>query len=259
MPITPKLLLNVRFAITLIVGVLLLCLIFAWRADRRDRAQLAADLASSRQALAQATTRQHDRDAQLQQALAAIANQQRKTAAPAQILRDLPKQIPLPAPITLQSPNSSTHDRRVDCGGLASPKARRAAGFTVAQPARNAPSGSDLLTDAGPGCGAEGLHTTRASQTGHAQASSSPDAVVPAADLKPLYDFALDCKACQAKLAAIQADLTDEKAKTAVLTRQRDEAVRLTKGGTVLRRIERATKWFVIGAAAGAIAAQAHH
>ncbi|MGC1418037.1 MAG: hypothetical protein WA817_22305 [Candidatus Acidiferrum sp.] len=75
--------------------------------------------------------------------------------------------------------------------------------------------------------------------------------------MKPLYDFALDCRACQAKLAAAQSDLTDEKTKTAALTKERDAAVTAAKGGTVLHRILRAAKWFAIGAAAGAVAAKA--
>ncbi len=76
--------------------------------------------------------------------------------------------------------------------------------------------------------------------------------------MKPLYNFTLDCKACQAKLATAQADLTDERAKTTVLTRERNEAVRAAKGGSLLRRIARNAKWLAIGAAAGAIAAKAH-
>ncbi|MGC2887992.1 MAG: hypothetical protein WB627_02925, partial [Candidatus Acidiferrum sp.] len=83
------------------------------------------------------------------------------------------------------------------------------------------------------------------------------DAVLPAADLKPLYDFAMDCKACQAKLAASQSDLSDEKTKTAVLTKELDAAIRAAKGGSALRRIASAAKWLVLGAAAGAIAAKA--
>jgi hypothetical protein len=88
---------------------------------------------------------------------------------------------------------------------------------------------------------------------------SQADIILPAADLKPLYDFALDCKACQAKLAVSQSDLTDEKTKTAALTKERDEAVRAAKGGSVLRRIARTAKWFAIGAVAGAVAAKAAH
>jgi hypothetical protein len=46
-------------------------------------------------------------------------------------------------------------------------------------------------------------------------------AIIPADDLKPLYDFGIDCKACQAKLATVQSDLADERQKSAALTRER--------------------------------------
>jgi hypothetical protein len=88
--------------------------------------------------------------------------------------------------------------------------------------------------------------------------AAATQAVLPTQDLKPLYDFALDCKACQAKLAATQADLTDERAKTVILTHERNEAVRVAKGGSLLQRITRNAKWLAIGAVAGAIAAKAH-
>jgi len=84
-----------------------------------------------------------------------------------------------------------------------------------------------------------------------------PQVIIPAEDLKPLYDFTIDCKACQAKLATAQNDLTDERKKTAALTHERDDAVRIAKGGSAWRRIGRAAKWFLIGAAAGAVAAKA--
>ncbi len=94
--------------------------------------------------------------------------------------------------------------------------------------------------------------------------SSVPDGIqprvnFPAADLKPLYDFAVDCKACQAKLGEAQADLADEKVKSQALGRERDDALRAAKGGSILRRIARAAKRFAIGAAAGTIAAKAAH
>ena len=93
------------------------------------------------------------------------------------------------------------------------------------------------------------------------QNSPSPqtNAVIPPEDLKPLYDFTIDCKACQAKLAAAQDDLTDERKKTTSLTHERDDALRIARGGNAWRRIGRAAKWFLIGAAAGAVAAKAAH
>lgn len=98
--------------------------------------------------------------------------------------------------------------------------------------------------------------TTPATDKGKAAAALPPKVELPAEDLKPLYDYALGCKACQAELAAEQADLKDEQAKTQALGRERDAALRAARGGSVLRRVARAAKWFVIGAAAGAVAAK---
>jgi hypothetical protein len=180
--------------------LLALVVYFSWRADRRDRDQLAAELAATKQLLSAADARQHDRDAQLAQTLASLAAEKRTIVTPAQIVRELPSQISLPSPIVLQSPPASP----------------------------NSPS-------------------------------PQTNAVIPAEDLKPLYDFTIDCKACQSKLAAAQGDLTDERKKTAALTHERDDALRIARGGSAWRRIGRAAKWFLIGAAAGAVAAKTAH
>ncbi len=108
----------------------------------------------------------------------------------------------------------------------------------------------------GAGTGNSAKETAPASESGRYNGKSVVTADFPAADLKPLYDFALDCKACQAQLAAAQGDLKDEQDKEKALGRERDDALRAAKGGSVLRRVARAAKWFAIGAAAGAIAAK---
>ena len=86
-----------------------------------------------------------------------------------------------------------------------------------------------------------------------------PKVQLPAEDLKPLYDFAVGCRECQAQLAAAQENLKDEQTKTQALSRERDTALKAARGGSVLRRVVRAGKWFVIGAAAGAVAAKLAH
>jgi hypothetical protein len=93
-----------RLAELLIILVLSAVVFDAWRADRRDRAQLAADLAAGRQALAQAGARQHARDAQLLQTLAAVAAGKRAVTTPAQIIHDLPNPNPLARPNNPASP-----------------------------------------------------------------------------------------------------------------------------------------------------------
>lgn len=87
----------------------------------------------------------------------------------------------------------------------------------------------------------------------------APQAKIPASDLKPLYDYAVDCQICRKELAVTQADLEDEKAKTAMLSRERDNALQLARGGSPIQRFGRAAKWFLIGAAAGAAAAKLAH
>jgi hypothetical protein len=239
-----------RLAELLIILTLSAIVFDAWRTDRRDRAQLAADLAAGRQALAQADARQHDRDAQLLQSLATVAAGKRTVTAPAQIVRDLPNQVLLPVPITLQS--------------LPCESALVAGDELARQTSASGTSKRPTPTLPAPPCSSgapfapEGLDSTGSTSSKQREMSAQPSAVIPTADLKPLYDFTLDCKACQAKLDAAQADLTDEQSKTAVLTRERNEAVRAAKGGSLLRRIARNAKWLAIGIAAGAIAAKAH-
>jgi type II secretory pathway pseudopilin PulG len=207
-----------ELAAMLVAVILSVALVEAWRADRRDRDQLSAELAATKQLLAAADTRQHDRDAQLAQTLTGLAAEKRTIVTPAQIVRELPREIPLPAPLILQSsPTTSTAESPTALG-------------------QHPSSGKTSLASSNPS------HTS---------------VIIPAEDLKPLHDFTLDCQACQAKLTAAQADLADEKSKTSALTKERDKALKIARGGNAWRRIARAAKWFAIGAAAGAVAAKA--
>lgn len=82
-------------------------------------------------------------------------------------------------------------------------------------------------------------------------------ATIPAADLKPLYDFAITCKECQARVLTLAQDRADDVVKIGALVKERNEAVNAAKGGSKWQRIKRAAKWFVAGAAAGAVALKA--
>ena len=83
-----------------------------------------------------------------------------------------------------------------------------------------------------------------------------PAALIPAADLKPLYDFVQDCRACQAQLAVAKQNSADDAAKLASLTRERDAAITAAKGGTLWRRLRRNAAWLAAGAALGYAAAK---
>lgn len=219
---------------------LLAAVVEAWRVDRRDRAQLSAELAATKQLLVAADARQRNRDAQLAQTLSALDAQKRAIVTPAQIIRALPKSFPLPAAITLQDGQSSSPESLT--------VSTQQEPTTVRSSAPNPPS-APASEGSRPQHGA--LAPTKN------QEPISDGVVIPRADLKPLYDFTIDCQACQAKLSVAQSDLADEKAKTAALTKERDDAVRVAKGGNAWRRVTRAAKWFLLGAAAGAIVAKA--
>jgi type II secretory pathway pseudopilin PulG len=236
-PMRPRSL--IRLAAIVIAVALLVAAVQAWRADQRDRAQLAAELAATKQLLAAADARQHDRDKQLAQTLSALAAEKRTIVTPAQIVRNLANEIPLPAPISLQADHTSSQDTSVASANATNAPATKIAGASSANDAQASTP----------------VHS--ASQPN--QKAAAGGAIVPAEDLKPLYDFVLDCQACQAKLSAAQGDLNDEKAKTAALTLERDQAVQIARGGSAWRRVGRAAKWFLIGAAAGAVAAKAAH
>jgi septal ring factor EnvC (AmiA/AmiB activator) len=201
-----------ELAAILVAVILCIALVEAWRADRHDRDQLAAELTATKQLVAAADARQHDRDAQLAQTLASLAAEKRTVVTPAQIVHDLPREIPLPAPLVLQtSPTPSSQ------------------------------------------------HLSGAKSSSATTNPSQAQIIIPAEDLKPLHDFTLDCQACQAKLTAAQGDLADEKSKSSALTKERDQTLKIARGGSAWRRIARAAKWFAIGAAAGAVAAKAVH
>jgi septal ring factor EnvC (AmiA/AmiB activator) len=78
-----------------------------------------------------------------------------------------------------------------------------------------------------------------------------PDVRVPAADLKPLFDFVQDCRACQARLDAAHQDVQDEQRKNQALLKERDAAVKAARGGGFWTRAKRAAKWLAVGFAVG--------
>ena len=196
----------------------------AWLAFRDDQLKLRATLAAQKQLLDVADARERNRAATLRDTLAQIDALKRATKTPAQILSDLPKYLSLPQPITLAP---------VGAG--------------------NPPTATGTGTIAQQGTGITGKSDDPASSdTG--DLPDAPAARIPAADLKPLYDFVQDCRACQAQLAAAKLNATDDATKIASLTRERDAAITTAKGGGVWLRLRRSALWFVVGAGAGAAA-----
>jgi type II secretory pathway pseudopilin PulG len=212
-----------------LLAIFAISITVAWRAEQRARVQLQEQLKSAQDQITAATTRQSSRNAALEQQLAQLHKRQSAVKTPNAILQALPSVLPLPKPLTIDPTTSS--------GRLTPPPARTADSPCTA-----------------------GVSAPRA-QPPVAQASAcvptnEPSVILPVEDLKPLYDSAVHCKECQLQLVASRADLKDEQAKSAALSRELTDALHAVNGGSPLRRVARAAKWFIVGAAIGAAAAK---
>jgi len=232
----------------ILLAVLLAAMAFhAWLTEHDDRLRLQATIATQKQALDAADTRERDRVATLKDTLAQIDALKRQTQTPAQVVRDLPKFLALPQPITLDSPQTATPATQK---GTASSKT------TPCVVKKDCPPpASTSAVDASPAGASPGLQAPAlAAPTDHQALPDAPSAQIPAADLKPLFDYVQDCRSCQAQLAAAKQNATDDAAKLTAVTRERDAAVVAAKGGTFWQRLRRNALWFAVGAGAAAAA-----
>jgi hypothetical protein len=186
----------------------------SWLEAREDRVRLSATVASQGSLIAAAEKREQDRAQELADTLKQIAALKASVQTPQQVIREIPQFLP-PLPQPLE---------------------------TV--PAKPAAAGPATINN----------NVAKPGVTDSSALPAAPDARVPSADLKPLFDFVQDCRACQAKLTAAQQDAQDERAKNDALTKERDAAVKAAKGGGVWTRTLRAAKWLAIGIAVGYVA-----
>ncbi len=230
------------------MAVLLAAMAFhAWLTEHDDRLRMQATIATQKQALDAADTRERDRAATLKDTLAQIEALKRQTQTPAQVVRDLPKFLSLPQPITLDSPQNATPATQQ---GTVPSKTTPCLAKKGCPPPPS-PSGADASpAETSPGPESPAL----AAPTNQQDLPDAPSAQIPAADLKPLFDYVQDCRSCQAQLAVAKQNATDNAAKLTALTRERDAAVAAAKGGTFWQRLRRNALWFAVGAGAGAVA-----
>jgi len=194
----------------------------SWLDARDDRTRMAATVSSQQTIIAAAEKREQDREAKLADTLKQIDELKRTVTTPQQVLRTIPQYLPpLPEPLEVLTAKSTPGP---------------------SGPARPSPSAS--------GTSNESAAVGSAAKSSEQQ-STAQDVRVPSADLKPLFDYVQDCRACEAKLTAVQQDLQDERTKSAALTKERDAAVKAAKGGSVWTRTVRAVKWIGVGFVVG--------
>jgi hypothetical protein len=199
-------------------------------------------LATQQQAISAAQEREQTRDRALAATLAQIAALKQKTRTPADVLRQLPTYLPLPEPL-----------RAVPGSGQVLPKPQTSGTGTGGQ--GNSLEGNSGAANASPV--QAGVPNPGPADIGGLLANgtnTTGGVLLPSTDLKPLFDYVQDCRACQAKLGAAQQDLADERSKEKALKGERDAAVTAAKGGGFWKRVKRNVKWFGLGTLAGGTA-----
>jgi hypothetical protein len=277
-----------------LAAILIATLAFhAWLASHDEQQRLQSTLAAQKQLIDAADVRERTRNASLNDTLAQIAKLKRATQTPEQILRTLPNYLPLPQPITLVNTSSDpvreasktsrdpqgveapygsevlSSSRSVSPGSAETPNSNSGQKSSAGRlgssgaPCKNAnecaqqtlTAGATLQVPLKEPRGQNVQRTTLNSQP-PLPCANSADCVgqIPTADLKPLYNYVQDCRACQTELATAKQNAADAAAKLAALTRERDAAITAAKGGSFWRRLRRNALWFAVGAAAAYIA-----
>jgi hypothetical protein len=252
---------TIELAVLAVLLLITALAVHAWLASRDEMQLLQSTMATQKQVIDAADSRERSRDAALNDAIAQIAKRRAADQTPAQILRDLPQYLPLPQPIALAAspaPPLAPLPRQ----GTALPAAPRSAIQTPSaesmppadsNPARSTGDRSSIAASAN----VAPANAAPASTPGRPERPApAPVAEIPAADLKPLYDYAQDCRSCELQIAAAKQDRADANTKIIALTHERDAALTAAKGGSFLRRVRRNSLWFVVGASAGYIASR---
>jgi hypothetical protein len=274
---------QIALAVATVAAIALL--IVSWLESRADRAQLQSVLAAQQQLIAAAESREQSNADALKSALAEIGSLKRQVQTPKQVVASLPQYLPLPQPITLapdshlrapQPPAPRAKSATSEQGtapekGTTPTAASESPSSSAASAASSLPDSptprpntadivaalksviSDMKSRRPPSTSSPNSPAMPGAPSPCPSAPPTGSAVIADADLKPLYDYVQDCRACQAQLAASNANLHDEQARSAALTRERDAAVTAAKGGSFWRRLKRNATWLSIGAAAGLV------
>jgi hypothetical protein len=268
----------------LIVGIT----VHAWLVAQDNQQRLQSTVTAQKQVIDDANSRQRTRDAALNDTLAEIEKLKNTAQSSQQIVDQLQKYLALPQPLLLVNRGLSPSPAPGKRPSPVTPQSGLSIGPAETGPAKGnhaLDSRSQTAVSLGPSNSAHGPQQkpsptqglsqppsntlqaflpTNAPATSPAAPSPLPSvsgkpcsgspactAEIPAADLKPLYNYVQDCRACDAELAVAKQNASDDAAKIAALTRERDAAITASKGGSFLRRLRRDILWLSVGAAMG--------
>lgn len=262
-----------------IVAIIILAVVafaaYTWQEGRSDRAQLQDTIDSQQQIITSAESREQDRDNALKTTLAQIAATKKSIQTPQQIVSALPQYLNLPEPITLSAepsatqsgqgttsngnqPQFSTPSPNVPTNLVSDELVRLFSRSIPSTTPQGAPQTRDPVPTPSTSAAAQPSTEKPAPSPASPQPSTPASAVIPAADLKPLFDYIQDCRSCRAQLTAAKANLSDQTTQIKALTQERDAAIQSTKGGTLWHRIKHNAKWLAAGAALASILPHLH-
>jgi hypothetical protein len=216
----------------------------AWHSATEAQRHLQSALMTQQKLIADTSARESTRNDSLQNTLNQITKLKKSTRTSSQILSELPKYLPLPQPITFGARTipSDSERTRITLRLAAKPE-------TSVNDSENSLSDSSGRATESAKTVAQALTSTAAPTT-----NKTPAIQLPTKDLKPLFDFTQDCRACQAELTVAQQDAADDSAKLTAVMRERDLAVKAARGGSFLRRLRRNLGWLAAGAVGGYVA-----
>jgi hypothetical protein len=216
----------------------------SWRTAQRNSDAMKAVLAARAREIESDREQVEKLNSDIAKANESASRVEAETKKPAQILRKLPTYLPLPKPLepayrctdvasSICLPTYLEPKSPADSPGM--PGLRHAVNDTAF-------SGSTTPDIQAPDDG------------------SGPPIVLPQEDLKPLFDFSAECKACQIVRDAQGREILLLGQEVEALKAERDAAVKASKGGRFWSRLKSNAHWFVIGGAvaAGAICATGH-
>ena len=188
--------------------------VHSWFAARRNATDLKTTLSAEEKVIDAASERENLRNRDLQTALARIEALRKRTKSPQQVAAELQQYLQLPVPIAPLPADVPSHvGSSTDTDEIAT--------NSTGLPVKPEPKLSLNLS-----------HNT---------------ALFPAADVATLYTYAQDCRECELKVIAANANLDDMKRQIFSLTRERDAALATNRHG-LLNKMKWNFLWFAAGA-----------
>lgn len=199
--------------------------------------------------------------------VAAIRTDETETKTPAQILKNLPSYLPLPKKLELPDAKPSreslfsanVYQRELSPVHKVHHAVTPSEKSEVVGSLKEVPPQAEVSPLDKEGA-LSGLQKEPASPPFPEETESASSIEIPQEDLKPLFDFSADCKACQITAAKQKQAIMLLGQEVESLRAERDAALNASKGGGFWSRLKSNAHWFAIGGAvaAGTLCATGH-